>query len=192
MGNFLLCSILLGNVLVNNTLTVTLDMLTGGGGALAVVGATFGIVVFGEGFWFIIQKLYWQDPSLYIMTFYITWDQTITINTILNDKAKATSISVSQHSAQICKKFNIVLMQIAAAIRIHIRGMHFALVSDHHVNYLWWSWWSSKLFIISRGNYSSGHLFKTRPSSGSQHNPVDEVLHAAHLSSLLSNQGAFQ
>ena len=38
MGNFLLCSILLGNVLVNNTLTVTLDMLTGGGGTLAVIG----------------------------------------------------------------------------------------------------------------------------------------------------------
>ena len=48
LGNFLLCSILLGNVLVNNTLTVTLDMLTGGGGALAVIGATMGIVVFGE------------------------------------------------------------------------------------------------------------------------------------------------
>ena len=48
MGNFLLCSILLGNVLVNNTLTVTLDSLTGGGGALAVIGATMGIVVFGE------------------------------------------------------------------------------------------------------------------------------------------------
>ena len=48
MGNFLLCSILLGNVLVNNTLTITLDMLTGGGGTLAVIGATIGIVVFGE------------------------------------------------------------------------------------------------------------------------------------------------
>ena len=55
MGNFLLCSILLGNVLVNNTLTVTLDMLTGGGGALAVIGATFGIVVFGESFFIQIQ-----------------------------------------------------------------------------------------------------------------------------------------
>ena len=55
MGNFLLCSILLGNVLVNNTLTVTLDMLTGGGGALAVIGATFGIVVFGEYFFIQIQ-----------------------------------------------------------------------------------------------------------------------------------------
>ena len=48
MGNFLLCSILLGNVLVNNTLTVMLDTLTGGGGLVAVIGATMGIVVFGE------------------------------------------------------------------------------------------------------------------------------------------------
>ena len=48
MGNFLLCSILLGNVLVNNTLTVLLDTLTGGGGVVAVIGATLGIVIFGE------------------------------------------------------------------------------------------------------------------------------------------------
>merc|ERR1712106_723330 len=48
MGNFLLCSILLGNVLVNNTLTITLDNLTGGGGLVAVIGSTLGIVVFGE------------------------------------------------------------------------------------------------------------------------------------------------
>jgi len=48
MGNFLLCSILLGNVLVNNTLTILLDALTGGGGLVAVIGATLGIVVFGE------------------------------------------------------------------------------------------------------------------------------------------------
>merc|ERR1719297_707503 len=48
MGNFLLCSILLGNVLVNNTLTIFLDTLTGGGGTVAVIGATLGIVVFGE------------------------------------------------------------------------------------------------------------------------------------------------
>jgi len=48
MGNFLLCSILLGNVLVNNTLTILLDTLTGGGGVFAVIGATLGIVVFGE------------------------------------------------------------------------------------------------------------------------------------------------
>jgi len=48
LGNFLLCSILLGNVLVNNTLTIFLDTLTGGGGTVAVIGATLGIVVFGE------------------------------------------------------------------------------------------------------------------------------------------------
>ena len=48
LGNFLLCSILLGNVLVNNTLTIFLDTLTGGGGVTAVIGATLGIVVFGE------------------------------------------------------------------------------------------------------------------------------------------------
>jgi len=48
MGNFLLCSILLGNVLVNNTLTIFLDTLTGGGGMVAVIGATLGIVIFGE------------------------------------------------------------------------------------------------------------------------------------------------
>ena len=33
---------------VNNTLTILLDALTGGGGLVAVIGATLGIVVFGE------------------------------------------------------------------------------------------------------------------------------------------------
>jgi len=46
-GNFLLCTILLGNVLVNNTLTILLDDLSGSGVA-AVIGATIGIVIFGE------------------------------------------------------------------------------------------------------------------------------------------------
>lgn len=45
-GNFLLCTLLLGNVLVNNTLTILLDTLFGG--LVAVVGATAGIVVMGE------------------------------------------------------------------------------------------------------------------------------------------------
>ncbi|KFO08990.1 Metal transporter CNNM4, partial [Balearica regulorum gibbericeps] len=46
-GNYLLCSLLLGNVLVNTTLTILLDDLIGSGIG-AVVASTIGIVIFGE------------------------------------------------------------------------------------------------------------------------------------------------
>ncbi|NP_001090672.1 metal transporter CNNM4 precursor [Xenopus tropicalis] len=46
-GNYLLCSLLLGNVLVNTTLTALLDELIGSGLA-AVLASTTGIVVLGE------------------------------------------------------------------------------------------------------------------------------------------------
>ncbi|XP_075960446.1 metal transporter CNNM4-like isoform X2 [Anarhichas minor] len=46
-GNYLLCSLLLGNVLVNTTLTILLDNLTKSGIG-AVVASTVGIVIFGE------------------------------------------------------------------------------------------------------------------------------------------------
>ncbi|XP_053181070.1 metal transporter CNNM4 [Scomber japonicus] len=46
-GNYLLCSLLLGNVLVNTTLTILLDDLTNSGLG-AVVASTVGIVIFGE------------------------------------------------------------------------------------------------------------------------------------------------
>ncbi|KAJ7988288.1 hypothetical protein DPEC_G00322020 [Dallia pectoralis] len=46
-GNYLLCSLLLGNVLVNTTLTILLDDLIGSGLG-AVVASTVGIVIFGE------------------------------------------------------------------------------------------------------------------------------------------------
>ncbi|KFP82038.1 Metal transporter CNNM4, partial [Acanthisitta chloris] len=46
-GNYLLCSLLLGNVLVNTTLTILLDDLTGSGFG-AVIASTIGIVIFGE------------------------------------------------------------------------------------------------------------------------------------------------
>lgn len=45
-GNFLLCSILLGNVLVNSTFTILLDGLTSG--LVAVLCSTIAIVIFGE------------------------------------------------------------------------------------------------------------------------------------------------
>ncbi|XP_015738407.1 metal transporter CNNM4-like [Coturnix japonica] len=46
-GNYLLCSLLLGNVLVNTTLTILLDDLIGSGIG-AVAASTIGIVIFGE------------------------------------------------------------------------------------------------------------------------------------------------
>ncbi|XP_078095372.1 metal transporter CNNM4-like isoform X2 [Mustelus asterias] len=46
-GNYLLCSLLLGNVLVNTTLTVLLDGLLGSGW-VTVVASTVGIVILGE------------------------------------------------------------------------------------------------------------------------------------------------
>lgn len=46
-GNYLLCTLLLGNVLVNTSFTILLDDIVGDGIA-AVLGSTAGIVIFGE------------------------------------------------------------------------------------------------------------------------------------------------
>lgn len=45
-GNFLLCTLLLGNTLVNSSFTILLDGLTGG--IVAIIGSTLAIVIMGE------------------------------------------------------------------------------------------------------------------------------------------------
>ena len=67
LGNFLLCSLLLGNVLVNNTLTIMLDALTGGGGLIAVIGSTMGIVVFGEIIPQVVHEFYSNISSYHLI-----------------------------------------------------------------------------------------------------------------------------
>ena len=47
-GNFLLCSILLGNVMVNSVIAIIFDHITGNEGWIAALSSTLGIVIFGE------------------------------------------------------------------------------------------------------------------------------------------------
>lgn len=68
-GNYLLCSLLLGNVMVNATLTVILEQLTSG--VVAVIGSTLAIVVLGE----IVPQAFCARQGLAIgaKTIYLTY-----------------------------------------------------------------------------------------------------------------------
>lgn len=68
-GNYLLCSLLLGNVMVNSTLTVILEEMTSG--LVAVIGSTLAIVVLGE----IVPQAFCARQGLAIgaKTIYLTY-----------------------------------------------------------------------------------------------------------------------
>lgn len=68
-GNYLLCSLLLGNVMVNATLTVILEQLTSG--VIAVIGSTLAIVILGE----IVPQAFCARQGLAIgaKTIYLTY-----------------------------------------------------------------------------------------------------------------------
>ena len=68
-GNYLLCSLLLGNVMVNSTLTVILEEMTSG--VVAVIGSTLAIVVLGE----IVPQAFCARKGLAIgaKTIYLTY-----------------------------------------------------------------------------------------------------------------------
>jgi metal transporter CNNM len=67
-GNYLLCTILLGNVAVNSTISILIDSLTNGGNAaIAIAASTIGIVIFGE----IIPQAICSRYGLYVGGFTI-------------------------------------------------------------------------------------------------------------------------
>lgn len=68
-GNYLLCSLLFGNVMVNASLTVILEQLTSG--VIAVIGSTLAIVVLGE----IVPQAFCARKGLAIgaKTIYLTY-----------------------------------------------------------------------------------------------------------------------
>eukprot|EP00041_Stephanoeca_diplocostata_P014188 m.255447 g.255447 ORF g.255447 m.255447 type:complete len:392 (-) comp19615_c0_seq8:572-1747(-) len=68
-GNYLLCVLLIGNVLTNNTLAILLEQLTGG--IVAIIASTGSITVFGE---IIPQAICGRHPlATGAYTIWITW-----------------------------------------------------------------------------------------------------------------------
>lgn len=92
-GNLLLCTLLLGNVLVNSTFTIFFDNMTNG--LIAVICSTVGIVVFGE---IIPQaicsrhglaigaKTYWVTVFFMIVTFPASFPISFLLDCILGEE----------------------------------------------------------------------------------------------------------
>ncbi|VDL91030.1 unnamed protein product [Schistocephalus solidus] len=96
-GNLLLCTVLLGNVLVNTSLTILMDNLTGSG-LFAVIASTLGITLFGE---IIPQaicsrhglaigaKTIWLTKLFMVLTFPLAFPISFLLDKILGDEIGA-------------------------------------------------------------------------------------------------------
>ena len=92
-GNYLLCSLLLGNVMVNSTLTILLDDMSSG--LIAVIGSTLSIVLFGE---IIPQALcsrhglavgartVWLTKFFMLLTFPLSYPISVVLDKILGEE----------------------------------------------------------------------------------------------------------
>ena len=92
-GNFLLCSLLLGNVLVNSTLTIFMEALSSG--LVAVIGSTMGIVIFGEIIpqalcsrhaLFVGASTIWLTKMFMAITFPLSFPISLILDKILGDE----------------------------------------------------------------------------------------------------------
>merc|ERR1719510_2566321 len=92
-GNFLLCSLLLGNVLVNSTLTIFMEALSSG--VVAVIGSTMGIVIFGEIIpqalcsrhaLFVGASTIWLTKFFMVLTFPLSFPISLILDKILGDE----------------------------------------------------------------------------------------------------------
>ena len=92
-GNLLLCTLLLGNVMVNSTFTILFDNMTNG--LIAIISSTIGIVVFGE---IIPQAIcsrhglavgartYWLTMFFMVVTFPASYPISVILDKILGEE----------------------------------------------------------------------------------------------------------
>ncbi len=105
-GNYLLCTLLLGNVLVNSTLTILLDDLTSG--IIAIVGSTLGIVIFGE----IIPQVRYHESFPYVLRFHPN------ILNLLQAICSRFGLAIGAHTVWITKFFMLVTFPMSYPISL--------------------------------------------------------------------------